>query len=232
MNPKNHTASYCPKPAPGRCGTEEQPSRRRQLPPLLQVGDVVLSAELLTECFCCDLEACRGICCVEGEAGAPVTPDEVAALEEVLDTVRDELAPEARTVVDRQGVAYADSDGELVTSIVNGRDCVFTCYDDAGCCLCATERAYRQGRTAWRKPISCSLYPIRERQLGGGLTGLSYHRWAVCAAAVRKGRELGLPLYSFLREPLVRRFGEAWYAELEELVSQLRREGYLPEVEV
>lgn len=232
MSSKNHTASYCPQPAPDRRGEETHAPRRPQLPPLLQVGNVILSSELLTECFCCDLEACRGICCVEGEAGAPVTLDEVAALEEVLDTVRDELAPEARAVIDRQGVAYTDADGDLVTSIVGGRDCAFTCYDAAGCCLCATERAYRQGRTAWCKPISCSLYPIRERQLGGGLTGLSYHRWAICADAVRKGRELHLPLYRFLREPLVRRFGEAWYAELEELVGQLRREGYLPEAEV
>ena len=179
MSSKNHTASYCPQPAPDRRGEETHAPRRPQLPPLLQVGNVILSSELLTECFCCDLEACRGICCVEGEAGAPVTLDEVAALEEVLDTVRDELAPEARAVIDRQGVAYTDADGDLVTSIVGGRDCAFTCYDAAGYCLCATERAYRQGRTAWCKPISCSLYPIRERQLGGGLTGLSYHRWAI-----------------------------------------------------
>lgn len=229
MNPKHQSAHYCPRPAESAHSAPQQPAGRPALPPLLQVGDVVLSSELLTECFCCDLEACRGICCVEGEAGAPVTLDEVACLEDVLDTVRDQLAPEARAVIERQGVAYTDTDGDLVTSIVNGRDCVFTCYDAQGCCLCATEKAYREGRTQWCKPISCSLYPIRERALGSGLTGLTYHRWSVCADAVRKGRDLQLPLYRFLREPLTRRFGAAWYAELEALVAQLQREGYLPD---
>ena len=119
---------------------------------MVQVDDVILSTDCFTECFCCDLAACRGACCIEGEAGAPVTPEEVMHLEDVLDTVRPDLSPEARAVIDRQGVAYTDADGDLVTSIVGGKDCVFTCRDAAGCCLCATERAWRDGRTAWSKP--------------------------------------------------------------------------------
>ena len=194
---------------------------------MVQVDDVILSTDCFTECFCCDLAACRGACCIEGEAGAPVTPEEVMHLEDVLDTVRPNLSPEARAVIDRQGVAYTDTDGDLVTSIVGGKDCVFTCRDAAGCCLCATERAWRDGRTAWSKPISCALYPIRELHLTGGLTGLNYHRWDICAPAVRKGRKLGLPLYRFLREPLTRRFGAAWYARLEETAEALRREGFI-----
>ena len=194
---------------------------------MVQVDDVILSTDCFTECFCCDLAACRGACCIEGEAGAPVTPEEVMHLEDVLDTVRPNLSPEARAVIDRQGVAYTDADGDLVTSIVGGKDCVFTCRDAAGCCLCATERAWRDGRTAWSKPISCALYPIRELHLTGGLTGLNYHRWDICAPAVRKGRKLGLPLYRFLREPLTRRFGAAWYARLEETAEALRREGFI-----
>lgn len=231
MSSKRKTSHYCPRPVADNPEKGTPQTERRTLPPLVQVGDVILATDILTECFCCDLEACRGICCVEGESGAPLTLDEVACLENVLDAVSDELSPEAHRVIARQGVAYTDADGDLVTSIVNGRDCVFTCYDAQGCCLCATERAWREGRTTWCKPISCSLYPIRERKLGSGLTGLSYHRWDVCAPAVRKGMELRLPLYRFLREPLVRRFGEAWYAELETLVAQLRAEGYLPEAE-
>ena len=194
---------------------------------MVQVDDVILSTDCFTECFCCDLAACRGACCIEGEAGAPVTPEEVMHLEDVLDAVRPDLSPEARAVIDRQGVAYTDADGDLVTSIVGGKDCVFTCRDAAGCCLCATERAWRDGRTAWSKPISCALYPIRELHLTGGLIGLNYHRWDICAPAVRKGRELGLPLYRFLREPLTRRFGTAWYARLEETADALRREGFI-----
>ncbi len=198
----------------------------RRLPTMIQVGDVILSTECLTECFCCDLDACRGACCIEGEAGAPVTLDEVGELENVLDEVWPDLSATAQAVVDRQGVAYTDSDGDLVTSIVGGKDCAFTCYE-GGCCLCATEKAFREGRTAWCKPMSCSLYPIRERRLGNGLVALNYHRWAICRSAVRKGRELGLPVYRFLREPLIRRFGAAWYAELEETVAALHEQQYI-----
>lgn len=194
------------------------------LPPLIQVGDVILSPDILTEHFCCDLEACGGACCIEGESGAPLTPEEVGELEAVVDATWADLSAAAQSVIDRQGVAYTDGDGDLVTSIVGGKDCVFTCYDKAGCCFCATEKAFREGRTSWCKPISCYLYPIRERRLGqSGLTGLNYHRWSVCAAAVKKGRELRLPIYRFLREPLIRRFGEAWYAELEAVADELLR---------
>ena len=190
------------------------------IPPILQIGDVLISSDLLTEQFCCDLEKCKGICCVEGDAGAPVTLDEIGQIEDCLDTVWPQMSASAQAVVDKQGVAYTDRDGELVTSIVGGKDCVFTCYED-GCCLCALEKAYRAGATPFCKPISCSLYPIREKHFNGGLTGLNYNRWEVCRDAVKKGQELGLPLYRFLREPLTRRFGEAWYEELCEVAETL-----------
>jgi hypothetical protein len=183
------------------------------IPPILEVGGVLLSSEIITECFCCDYEKCKGICCVEGDAGAPVTLDEIAAIEDSLDTVWADLSASAQSVIDRQGVAYADRDGDMVTSIVRGKDCVFTCYEGDNC-LCALERAYRQGKTRFCKPISCSLYPIREKNFGNGLIGLNYHRWEVCRDAVIKGKALGLPVYQFLKEPLIRRFGESWYEEL------------------
>lgn len=188
---------------------------------ILQVGEVLVASDIITECFCCDLSACRGACCIEGDAGAPVTLEEVECLEEVLDTVRSELSTAAQRVIKRRGVAYTDEEGDLVTSIVGGKDCVFTCYDADGCCYCATERAYRAGRTKWCKPISCALYPIREKHFANGLTGLNYHRWDVCRPAVELGRRLGLPVYKFLREPLIRRFGEDWYRELEEVAAQM-----------
>ena len=183
------------------------------VPPILEVGGILISSEILTECFCCDYEKCKGICCVEGDAGAPVTMDEIAGIEDSLDTVWPMLSASAQSVIDRQGVAYTDKDGDLVTSIVRGKDCVFTCYDGDNC-LCALEKVFREGKTEFCKPISCALYPIREKRFDGGLVGLNYNRWAVCADAVKKGKELRLRVYQFLKEPLIRRFGEAWYQEL------------------
>jgi len=193
---------------------------RREIP-ILQVGKVLLSTEIVTEYFCCDLSACHGQCCVDGESGAPLTLDEAAELERLLPMIEDSLSAEARKVIADQGVAYVDVEGDLVTSIVNGQDCVFTCYED-GCCLCAAERAYREQLTDWCKPISCALYPIREKRLSNGYIGLNYHRWSVCDPARRKGQELRLPLYRFLKAPLTRRFGGAWYKELEATVDALQ----------
>ena len=203
----------------------------KQLPPILQVGDVLLSSEILTEKFCCDLSACKGECCIEGDAGAPVTMEEIGEIEDCLDEVWSDLSASAQAVIDKQGVAYTDQEGDLVTSIVRGKDCVFTFYDDLegieNCCLCALEKAYRTGRTRFCKPVSCALYPIREKKLGEGLVGLNYNRWTVCKMAIAKGEQENLPLYKFLRDPLIRRFGEAWYQELLNTVSELSRQGYL-----
>ena len=189
-----------------------------------QIDNVLLTTEILTERFCCDLDACKGECCVEGDAGAPVTLDEVAAIEESLDVVWDDLNASAQTVIDKQGVAYTDQEGDLVTSIVGGKDCVFTCHEN-GCCFCALEEAYRAGKADFCKPISCALYPIREVRLKNGLIGLNYHRWDVCKDAVKKGKELDLPVYKFLKEPLTRRFGAAWYEALEEAAEEILKEG-------
>lgn len=202
---------------------------------IIEIGDVLVSMDILTEKFCCDLEACKGRCCVEGDAGAPVLFDEIADIEQSAEQVWDELSASAQAVIDKQGVVYADRDGDLVTSIIGGRDCVFTCYKDLkaddsvieGCCLCALEKAFRKGATTFQKPISCALYPIREKRLQNGMTALSYHQWDICAAARRKGTELDIPVYRFLRDPLVRRFGEDWVRELETVVAELKAQGYV-----
>ena len=159
---------------------------------------------------------------MEGDAGAPVSPDEIGEIESALDVVWDDLSAQAQAKIDQQGVAYIDQEGDMVTSIVNGKDCVFTCYED-GNCLCALERAYRKGQTRFCKPISCSLYPIRAKQFGDGTIGLNYSRWDICRDAVAKGKELDMPVYKFLKEPLIRRFGADWYAELEELAETVER---------
>lgn len=201
------------------------------IPPILQIGDILISSDILTEQFCCDLAACKGQCCVEGDAGAPVTLDEVMAIEACVDTVWNDLSATAQAEIDKQGVAYTDQEGDLVTSIVGGKDCVFTYYDDLGdvkdCCLCALEKAYRQGKTSFCKPISCALYPIRVKVFSDGTTALNYHQWDVCRAAVAKGRELGIPVYKFLEGPLVRRFGQEWYDELCDVAEELKRQNLL-----
>lgn len=181
------------------------------LSPILQVGDVLLSSDILTQPFCCDISRCGGRCCEEGDAGAPVTLEEIADIEEHLDDLWPRLSARAQHEIDRNGVAYTDPEGELVTSIICGGDCVFR--GPEGCLLP-------------RRPISCHLYPIRERRIGD-LVGLNYHRWDICRDAVALGRRLRLPLYRFLREPLVRRFGEDWYRELETVADELSRQGML-----
>ena len=196
------------------------------LPPILDVGGILISSDILTERFCCDYEKCKGICCVEGDAGAPVTLDEIAGIEDALDTVWQDLSAQAQSVIDRQGVAYTDQEGDLVTSIVRGKDCVFTCYDGDSC-LCALEKAFRACKTSFCKPVSCALYPIRVKEFGNGVVGLNYNRWKICEDAIKKGQALDLPLYRFLKEPLIRRFGEAWYQELCDVADELRSQGYL-----
>ena len=187
---------------------------------IIEIDDILVSSDIFTEEFCCDLDACKGICCVEGDAGAPVTLDEIGGIEDALDTVWDDMSASAQAVVDKQGVAYTDRDGDLVTSIVGGKDCVFTCYE-GDCCLCALERAYRSGKTGFCKPISCALYPIREKRLGNGMIALNYNRWDVCRDAVKKGHELHLPVYKFLKEALIRHFGAEFYEKLCEAGKQI-----------
>lgn len=193
---------------------------------IIEVGDVLVQDDILTELFCCDLDSCHGACCVEGDAGAPVTLDEIAAIEHCLDAVWGKLSATAQSVIDKQGVAYNDPEGDLVTSIVNGKDCVFTCHE-GGCCFCALERVFINGETKFRKPISCALYPIRETTLTNGTVALNYHRWDVCRAAKEKGRLLNLPLYKFLKSPLILRFGREWYEELDLAVTELSKQGLI-----
>ena len=199
--------------------------------PILQVGDVLLSPDILSERFCCDYEKCKGACCIEGNAGAPVTLEEIGEIEDALDAVWGDLSASAQSTIDRQGVAYNDPEGDLVTSIVHGKDCVFTCYGKSltgeECCMCALEKAFREGRSKFMKPISCSLYPIRAKQFANGTVGLNYNRWDICRDAVVKGRQLDIPVYKFLKEPLIRRFGSEWYEELCQLADELRAQGMI-----
>ena len=187
---------------------------------MVQIDDVIVSFDIFKEKFYCDINACKGECCIEGDAGAPLESKEVELLEKVLPAIWDDLSDEAKDIINKQGVCYEDVDGDLVTSIVNGKDCVFTCYDDKGYCLCAIEKAYRDGKTDFYKPISCHLYPIRVGKYGS-YKALNYHRWNVCKAAVLLGEKKNTPIYKFLKEPLIRSFGEEWYTELEIAAKEL-----------
>ena len=193
---------------------------------MVQIGDTIVSFDLFQEYFCCNFTHCKGACCVEGDAGAPVLIDEVEKLEEALEVVEDEMTPEARAVVEEQGVVYNDRDGDLVTSIVNGKDCVFASRDENGNCICLIDKAYREGRTTWRKPISCYLYPVRLRKVGD-YTAVNFHKWDVCRTAQVAGRRKGIRAYQFLREPLIERFGKDWYDELLTVADELIKQGYV-----
>lgn len=181
---------------------------------MIQIDDTLVSLDVIERQFLCDLSYCKGACCIEGDSGAPLEPEEVAELEKVLPEIWGDLSPAAQAVIQKQGVAYTDPDGDLVTSIVDHKNCVFTCYDAKGVCQCALEKAHREGRIDFYKPVSCHLYPVRITRYDT-FQAVNYHRWEVCKAAELLGKKEKLPVYKFLKAPLIRKFGEAWYKDLE-----------------
>ena len=187
---------------------------------MIQIKDTLISEDIFETCFVCDLGKCKGMCCVEGDAGAPLTHEEYEAIKDVLPEIWDDLLPKARELIEKQGIAYIDGDGELVTSIIKGRECVFTYFDADGVCRCAIDNAFREGKISVQKPISCHLYPIRLRKYDD-FTALNYDRWSVCRPALRLGKKTGIKLYQFLKEPLIRKFGEEWYQEVCQIAELL-----------
>jgi len=181
---------------------------------LIQIDDTLVSLDLIERFFICDLSHCKGECCVEGDAGAPLEKAEFHLLRKILPEVWDDLSVEAQKVIESQGVGYVDEDGDIVTSIVKGKDCVFTYYDADGVCKCAIEKAYREKRIDFMKPVSCHLYPVRVARYKD-FQAVNYHRWKVCSAAEILGKREKVPIYRFLREPLIRKFGQAWYDNLD-----------------
>ena len=181
---------------------------------MIEIDDKIVSADLLRECFACDLTQCKGICCVEGNAGAPLEMDEVDVLEEEWENYRPYMTPEGIEAVERQGFMVVDPDGDYTTPLVDDAECAFSCEEN-GITYCAIERAWKEGKTSFRKPISCHLYPIRLASFSNGSIGLNYHRWEVCRPACECGKRLGIPVYRALKEPIVRRFGEEFYHQLE-----------------
>lgn len=180
---------------------------------MLQIKNTLVTLDMAERFFQCDLSKCFGECCIEGDAGAPITEEELEKLEKVKEIVWDDLLPAARERIKEAGVGYVDEEGDLVTQIVDGRNCVFTTYAPGGMCLCAIEKAYREGRCDWRKPMSCYLYPLRLTTYPT-FTAVNYHRWKICKCAEILGRANGMRLYQFMKEPLIERFGQEWYDEL------------------
>lgn len=180
---------------------------------MLQIGNTLVSLDLVEKFFYCDLDACKGACCIEGDAGAPLLEEEEAAYKEMKEEIIKLLTPKAAKAVEEEGVAYVDSEGDLVTQLVEGGCCAFTCFENDGLCLCALEKARRNGDTRMFKPISCSLYPVRVKEYPA-FTAVNFHKWKICRPAETLGRQKGVRAYQFLKEPLIRRFGKEWYDEL------------------
>lgn len=181
---------------------------------MIEIGDTIVSSELFTARFCCDLSACRGECCVEGNSGAPLDTDEIEPLEQEWENYKPYMKPEGIAAIEEQGVAVVDQDGDLTTPLINNAECAYS-INENGTTWCAIEKAWTLGKSAYRKPISCHLYPIRLVKFSNGTTGLQYHRWDICRAAERLGASKGEPLLRTLREPIIRRFGKEYYEALE-----------------
>lgn len=180
---------------------------------MLQIQNTLVSLDMVEKYFCCDLDACLGACCIDGDAGAPLGMDEDARLKDVMHEIYPHLTPKAVKTIEEEGPSYRDREGELVTQLIEGSACVYTCFEKNGICLCALEKARRAGNEKIFKPISCSLYPARIKEYDT-FTAVNYDRWKICRPAEKLGKEKNIRVYEFLKEPLIRRFGKEWYDEL------------------
>ena len=193
----------------------------KNVPSIIQIGEILVSSEILTECFCCDYETCRGACCIIGDSGAPLLENETDALERNYPRYEGWMSSAGREKIAETGYFEVDRDGDLVTPLLHGgQECAYTCFEDAGC-FCAIERAHCAGRCDFVKPISCRLYPIRASVLRNGLTALNLHRWDICKCAFEKGKREGIRVYEFLRAPLTDAYGQAFYDDLCAVARQL-----------
>ena len=180
---------------------------------MIAIDDTLVSEELLERKFVCDLSACKGACCVEGESGAPLEMEEVNILEDDLDKIKPFLRKEGIKSIDKHGVFTLDGEGDYVTPLVGGKECAFATFDENGIAKCGIEQAHKAGATDFKKPVSCHLYPVRLNTLKSYI-GVNYHHWPICAPACDCGEQLQVPVYAFLKEALIRRFGSEWYDQL------------------
>lgn len=190
---------------------------------MIEHRNTLISEDLFEKRFVCDLNACKGACCVEGESGAPLEPEEAEQLKELWPKYKRYIPEKGQQAVAEQGFSVIDEDGDLVTPLVDGKkECAFTIFED-GIALCGIEKAWKEGRIPFRKPISCHLYPIRIEKLKFH-EGLNYHQWKLCKPACTCGAKLDVPVFRFLKDALIRKYGEQWYAELEGIYAEWAKE--------
>ncbi len=186
---------------------------------MFQLGKTIVSEDIIEKDFVCNLSACKGACCVEGDAGAPLDEEEIKILDDIYPKVRPFLRKEGVEVLDAQGAWVKTSYGELETPLINGAECAYVIFDDKNTALCGIEEAYNQGEISWKKPVSCHLYPIRVKDYSE-FSAVNYEKWEICDDACTLGKELQVPIYKFVKEALIRKFGEDWYAELEKVAEE------------
>lgn len=187
---------------------------------MLQIDKTLISRDVLKEKFVCDLNACKGVCCVAGDGGAPIEDHEIEKIDEDWDEIKPFLRLEGIEAIEKDGTWYRDSDGDKLTTLVEGQECAFVVYDERGITKCGIEDAHRAGKTDFKKPISCHLYPIRLKEYEN-FTAVNYHQWRICEPACNCGSKLDVRVYQFLKEPLIRKFGEEWFNKLSEADKHL-----------
>jgi len=181
---------------------------------MFQVGKTIITEDLFEKEFVCNLNACKGICCVEGDSGAPLLDEEKPILETIYDKIIPYLTDEGKKAIEIQGKYVIDRQGELTTPLINNKECAYVTQDENGTYLCGIEKAYLDKKIDWQKPVSCHLYPVRVKDFGE-FQAINYDSWDICADACVLGQQLQVPLFKFLKEPLIRKFGMDWYQEIE-----------------
>lgn len=189
---------------------------------MFQIGKTIVSEEIIENDFVCNLNACKGACCIDGDAGAPLEEKETEVLVDIYNDVKPFLRPEGVKAIEEQGAFVKGDDGEWETTLINNSECAYVIYSENNIAKCGIEEAYNQGKVKWKKPVSCHLYPVRVREYSE-LTAVNYHKWQICDTACTLGEELKVPIYTFVREALIRKFGEDWYRELEQAASDLSK---------
>lgn len=179
---------------------------------MLKIDEILVSDDLKENYFACNLKACKGDCCVEGDAGAPLEEEEISILEDYVDEVKPYMTVEGKKSIEKTGVFDYDAEGDYVTPLIKNRECAFV-YKEQGIKFCAIEKAFLEGKIKFQKPVSCHLYPARLSKVGE-FTAVNYHKWNICAPAIINGRKEGIPLYIYLKSSLTRKFGTAWYHKL------------------
>ncbi|MFK8060368.1 MAG: DUF3109 family protein [Polaribacter sp.] len=186
---------------------------------MFQLGKTIVSEDIIEKDFVCNLSACKGACCVDGEAGAPLDKEEIKILEEIYPKVKPFLRKEGIDVIEKQGTWVNSDWGELETPLIDNKDCAYVIFDEKNTALCGIEEAYNSGAISWKKPVSCHLYPIRVKDYSE-FAAVNYHKWEICDDACTLGKELQVPVYKFVKQALVRKFGEDWYEELEKVAEK------------